>query len=248
MATHELLHQITTASQYPIEALGGKAFNLQFLKRNGFNIPLTYVLDVSTLSTASPEEIANSLKIKEGKYAVRSSAIAEDGKKFSYAGLFDSFLNVATTDLYEYVMKCKASVNSDRSKAYEMHQHIDHNSRICVIVQEMINPLFSGVCFTQHPVLKSKDIMVIDLVPGLCDKVVSGDVNPISVTVKKKTNSLEVTTMGDFKEFDLKVVSWSILIQTFMNIESAYGFPVDIEWSVSNNLLVILQARPVTNL
>lgn len=248
MATPGLLHQISAESQYPVEVLGGKAFNLQFLKRNGFNIPVTYVLDVNTLSTGTREEIADSLRIKEGRYAVRSSAISEDGKKFSYAGMFDSFLNVAASDLYEYVMKCEASVNSDRSKAYEAHQHIDHNSSICVIVQEMIDPLFSGICFSQHPVLKNKNIMVIDLAPGLCDKVVSGDVNPISVTVQKGTKFFEVTTVGDFGEFDLNVVTWPMLIQTFLDIESAYGFPVDIEWSVSNNSLVILQARPVTNM
>ena len=57
------------------------------------------------------------LKIFDGKYdyySVRSSADIEDGEKNSFAGMFDSYLNVLPKDIFINIKKVKDSVNNNR--------------------------------------------------------------------------------------------------------------------------------------
>ena len=50
--------------------------------------------------------------------AVRSSATMEDGEQYSYAGQFESFLNVSKENVLQQVKMCWGSLFSSRAVAY----------------------------------------------------------------------------------------------------------------------------------
>ena len=70
--------------------VGGKAYNLDILTKNGISVPKWFVV-------TSTEE---SFEVREDKlYAVRSSAVGEDGSGNSFAGQMESFLYVKAEDI-----------------------------------------------------------------------------------------------------------------------------------------------------
>ena len=79
-----------------VDLFGGKAANLGFLIQNGFNVPDGFCIstEVNKLNTKIRSEIIKNFKKLNSKVAVRSSATAEDSKKSSFAGQFDTFLNI----------------------------------------------------------------------------------------------------------------------------------------------------------
>ena len=239
---------------FPLEHIGGKLFNLQRLENAGFTIPATYFIDIQQISNlgSSCSQFAETFDnlSTEMTYAVRSSALVEDNVSKSYAGMFDSYLNVKHEHLAKFVIQCAASTNNKRLKAYESTLHLEANSNICVIIQEMIASELSGVCFTAHPTLKDINLMIIELGIGLGDKIVSGEVSPVTLILDKRENKILEFYLGDFEGFDIQYNLPMIieLANICKEVEVEYGTPVDIEWAFHQNNLFLLQARPITNL
>ena len=91
-----------------------------------------------------------SIKISElgSPFAVRSSSTAEDSLKFSFAGLFDSFLYVEVKDLIGKIKEVYASLFNERAIEYAYRNSIDlRDIKMAVLVQEMIMGDKFGVGF-----------------------------------------------------------------------------------------------------
>ena len=89
--------------------VGGKAYNLDILTKNGINIPRWFVV-------TSTED---NFEVQDNKlYAVRSSAVGEDGSGNSFAGQMESFLYVKAEDIKARIHDVINSANSDRIKFY----------------------------------------------------------------------------------------------------------------------------------
>ena len=71
------------------------------------------------------------------KFAVRSSSSQEDGGLHSFAGQFETFLNVPHKDLEDKIMSVFKSVNSDRVKTYRAINGLGNSSELAVIIKEM---------------------------------------------------------------------------------------------------------------
>lgn len=114
--------------------------------------------------------------------AVRSSATAEDMAEASFAGQHDSFLHIAgVKELQEAVLKCFASLFTDRAIKYREERKIDHSKvAISVGVQKMVaaDTGCSGVCFTLEPESGCTNIVLITGVWGLGENIVQGTVEP----------------------------------------------------------------------
>ena len=95
---------------------GGKARGLGALIAAGFAVPEGFV----AMPEARREEIVAAYRMMEGgRVAVRSSAAEEDSEYLSYAGQFDTFLNVAGEEaLLEAVAACRASIEGRRASGY----------------------------------------------------------------------------------------------------------------------------------
>ena len=233
-----------------IEAAGGKAASLARLIRAGFRVPQGFVITTGSemkMNSGLEAQILDKFdKMGVETVAVRSSAVAEDGKNDAWAGQFDTFLNIKRPELIETIKKCWGSTESERAKAYAKNKSIKSGA-VAVIVQEMVPSDVAGVAFSVHPVTQNKSQAVIEAVRGLGEGLVSGKITPDTYVVAKDTfGFIESSLSGD-----KPILGESKLIditQQIIKIEALYGFPVDVEWALANGRSYILQSRPITTL
>ena len=225
-----------------VGTVGGKAANLGELIGMGMPVPDGYVITALTYPTFYRDIRESHRELGAEFVAVRSSGIAEDGLTASMAGQHDTYLGCTEVDLMGRVDDCFRSVNSPRAVAYREENGITED-RIAVIVQRMIDPLYSGGLFTADPVDGDTTKMVVEWVEGTGEKLVSGEVIP---------NSAEIHDVGHLRSIRLDlfdIPNVKALAQAARDIEGHFGCPQDIEWCVDKEYkLWILQARPITTL
>lgn len=178
-------------------------------------------------------------KLKGKLYAARSSANNEDGKDKSFAGQYDTFLNIKEEDIFLNIKKCFCSLYNDNVISYSNDYDI---FGINVIIQSMIKADYSGVCFTIDPSNETNNYMLIEMVLGLAEKLVSGEVIPTKFFVRKQTDMIDLK-IGDISLDDTIFLK---LIENIKKIEELYKSPMDIEFAVKDRKIYILQARSIT--
>lgn len=222
------------------------------------------------LANLEKEALAAFAALNAKRVSVRSSATSEDSKSDSWAGQLETSLNIAKPDLIMNIKKSWASMYGERALQYASEKKLDQKTNsVAVIVQTMVNPETSGVCFTVHPVTNSKKEMVVEAVWGLGESLVQGTVTPDRyVVVKRDLTILEVDASDQKKMIAktakgtdwLKVPAAKISAQKLpgrdivelcrlcLKIERFYKMPQDIEWAKDKNGFRILQTRPITTL
>ncbi|MGW0969547.1 phosphoenolpyruvate synthase [Streptomyces sp. NPDC002516] len=207
-----------------------------------------------------------------GAVAVRSSGAQEDGEQHSFAGQFDSFLNVRGLDeVVAHVRRCWASAFCERSLRYRArHRLAIDTGGVAVIVQRMVAAELSGVLFTADPASGRADRHVVSAVHGLGEGLVSGAVDADTVVLDAATGEPLTTVIGekrerydagagpgcqvspvaerDRAELSLTAGRLDRLHAAGTRIAACYGTPQDIEWAIAEDGLWILQSRPVTAL
>ena len=206
--------------------------------------------------------------------AVRSSGVAEDMPTASFAGQYDSYLNVkGKEDLLDKVRLCWASMFSARCISYRRKNELGIiGSSISVGVMKMVNGRSAGVGFTVHPSTGDDTRVVLEGSWGVGEAVVQGIVTPDTFVVNKESLVLEEKRVTEkLKQFVLKdrgTVEEDIppekrsipclndeeamkIAEYAKSVESHYGLPQDIEWVVDSDLpfpenTLLLQTRPVT--
>jgi len=202
--------------------------------------------------------------------SVRSSATAEDLSDASFAGQQDSFINVkGDAELIEKVKECMASIFTARSIFYRKKKGFNDLVGIASIVQKMINSDKAGVIFSKNPVTNKENIL-IEAVFGQGEGIVSGDIKPdqyilnrdleiISNIVNDKKSAIVRTASGETKMIELspekansrvlKTHELKQLAEYALKLEEHYkGKPQDIEFSIEDGTIYILQTRPITTL
>lgn len=203
------------------------------------------------------ENIHNCLRGE--KLAVRSSATDEDSSSYSFAGMMDSFIGVPEDDVFTAVKDCYASCFSKRAMEYRRRHHLINDSiSMGVIIQEMIDSDYSGVMFTTNPQTNNPDETLISLVRGLGGKLVSGEtdshdyiVGPMrTITNAGSKPDLQDSLTEDNSTKD-QFIDDRLLLELYdlgILIEKS-GTPrlaCDIEFSIRNNKIYILQSRIIT--
>lgn len=222
---------------------GGKAGALARMYQKGYPIPNGLVIFPSAFEEDElrPDawlSVRKELKKLKGPYAVRSSALAEDSVRASFAGEFETVLNVSSdASVREAIMKVYDSRKGARVKAYSKAKGIRGEHEVAVILQSMVPSELSGVLFTADPVTGNRGVMVGNFVRGLGDKLVSGEANAQSFTLQE-TGAYEGP--GELKRFSKKLFRFG------RKLEGEFDFPQDIEWAISRGKLWILQSRPIT--
>jgi phosphohistidine swiveling domain-containing protein len=125
--------------------------------------------------------------------AVRSSATAEDLPNASFAGQYDTYLNISGYEsLLRHIKCCWISLFTDRAISYRLKQKFPSwKCSLCVVVQIQINPVVSGIMFTADVVTGLRNVTVIDAGFGLGEALVSGLINPDVYKYDRKRNVLE---------------------------------------------------------
>ncbi|HEX6965011.1 MAG TPA: phosphoenolpyruvate synthase [Gemmatimonadaceae bacterium] len=205
--------------------------------------------------------------------AVRSSATAEDTAQFSFAGMFESFLNVrGEAALLRSVKECWASTFGARVLFYRLKQEMPAEMPVAVIVQRMIDSAKSGVMFTVDPATHDRTRIVIEAAWGFGEVVVGGQVTPDRYVIDKRTLATLTADIAH-KEFllergpgsegtvrvdladdsraDGRVLSDAELraiAELGLRSEQHYGAPQDMEFAIEDGAIYLTQTRPVTTL
>lgn len=192
---------------------------------------------------------------------VRSSGNIEDGYSTSFAGQFESYLNIDNREkLLQSIKKCWASKYSKKVINYCQANSIPiEEIKMSVIVQGQVNSELSGVVFTANPLSGNDKEIVIEADKGLGDSLVQGTINPeryiynwfTQKTKRFDDNSKEYKELSANKEFVkhiLKEKQVKELAEICLEIQQYYGEPLDIEWAFEKELFYIVQARPLTTI
>jgi rifampicin phosphotransferase len=209
--------------------------------------------------------------VTQAVVAVRSSAVAEDLAGASFAGQHDSYLNVQGSEaVLASVRKCWASLWSTRAVLYRARQGVPQaNQKMAVVVQRMAPARMSGVAFTANPLTGERGEIVVNASTGLGESLVSGEVIPDTYVVDKASKSIQQYTGGTEPETPRESVGVltaratagrsaaqtvmrtheiRLLTETVIRIEELFATPMDVEWTMSDGQLAIVQARPITAL
>jgi rifampicin phosphotransferase len=200
--------------------------------------------------------------VGSGPLAIRSSGSEEDGTAFSFAGQFDSYLNVqGLSSITEHVRKCWASCYSERSLVYRRRHGLNlAGVEMAVIVQQMVHATKSGVVFTTNPLNGRRDEMVVSSVRGLGDRLVSGTIDADTIVIERMSGQTRSSVISQDvdpsstgtdtspAEPCLTDSELQRLRVTALQVEAIFGYPQDIEWCFDQEALWLLQARRVTTL
>ena len=144
---------------------GGKAIGLRWLQRNGYRIPDTWVI-LPTDASPGVKRWASALAgiVKPGqRYAVRSSADVEDGTESSFAGQFDSVLDVSgLEDVIDAVLLVVRGAESESAEAYAAAR-AGAGFAPCewpCWFRRWFEPTMAGVAFSANPVTGFTEVII----------------------------------------------------------------------------------------
>ena len=241
------------------EPAGGKAEGLARLVSMGLRVPEAVVLiGAQGDSGAEPHQECVAALIdrfgSQTRLAVRSSALGEDGEDASFAGQYETVLDVAgATALGEAIETCLRSSQNARSAAYREEREgmatPGHDQpAMSIVVQQMVDARVSGVCFTACPVTGRRNRLVLDAVEGLGEALVSGHASPDHWEYLREEEEWLARPPGTPPEL-LAREERARLVREALDAESKLGEPLDLEWSIDREgRLHWLQARPITTL
>lgn len=147
-----------------------------------------YVLECQLPSTLINEIKTKYNRLAARNVAVRSSATAEDLPTASFAGQYDSFLNMTSANqVLQSIKKCYASLWSSRAISYRHRNGIPHDKvQLAIAVQEMVPAKSAGVLFTQNPISSKPGELLIESNFGFGESVMSGRGSPDQFVVQKE--------------------------------------------------------------
>lgn len=208
------------------------------------------IIEATTLPPGLAQAITDAVAHFGGGtvWAVRSSASAEDLPTASFAGQFDTYLDVVGADaVIRHVRRCWASLFTERAVTYRTGNGIDHQDvDMAVVVQRMVVADAAGVLFTADPVTSDRKVSTVEAIVGPGERLVSGLVTPDAYTVRgDRMIARAVEHRGRPVLTDAQVVH---LVRLGRQIEAHLGAPQDIEWCLDDTGFHIVQSRPITTL
>jgi rifampicin phosphotransferase len=248
--------------------VGRKAATLGRLRGDGFPVPdgvvlVSHALDDALadagLAADAPAEAVAAVDVPAGvatalvaavrrwhgtPLAVRSSGVREDLGSASYAGLYTTVLNVSgESQLLDAVRVCWASAFNKLIRSYRTEDESE-SAQLAVLVQPMIQATAAGVAFTADPLTGERDVVLVEAVRGLGERLVSGTASPDEWLVHGGSAERRTTT-GE-EAIDAGVAR--AVAALALRLEQHFGEPQDLEWALSAGEVVLLQARPITAL
>jgi pyruvate,water dikinase len=152
-----------------------------FLEVNNLNLESSQKeVEAASLPPEIEAELRDAAELFNGvPVAVRSSGVAEDLEGASFAGQYETSLNVLGIDsLFAAVLRCWASAFSGHVLKYMSEKGESRNGGMAVIVQRLVNADAAGVAFSANPVNGDREELVINSVQGLGERLVSGQATP----------------------------------------------------------------------
>ncbi|MEP7104307.1 MAG: PEP/pyruvate-binding domain-containing protein [Chloroflexota bacterium] len=226
---------------------GGKAARLGHLAHAGFRVPDGFVVLAGAhgRTDAVREAIrAGLMTLGPGRVAVRSSGTQEDLAEASFAGQYESVLDVAGEDeVMAAVVTCWESAGGDRVRSYSDRRTGGSSGPMAVLIQTMVDARSAGVAYSVNPVTGARDEVTISAVRGLGERLVSGTADPDEWIVR-----VDQPALRSGKEAAIDAGQALEIADLARRVAERLGAPQDIEWATSDGGLFLLQARPMTGL
>ncbi|MDZ7673756.1 MAG: PEP/pyruvate-binding domain-containing protein [Acidimicrobiales bacterium] len=242
-----------------VELAGGKAATLSRLSHEGFAVPGAFVIPTTTVqrwldgcgsgeAPTIPDEDRRALAtaldaLGAGPVAVRSSAVGEDTAEASFAGQYETVLDVEGFDaLVDALATVLASARGERVASYRATRG-SGDTDLAVLVQQMVPAVAAGVAFSANPVTGDRDEVLVSAVPGLGEALVGGEIDADEFVVRNGSVASLAAPHGSIDAGQVHEIA-----ALARQIEDRLGAPVDIEWAIGPDGLRLLQARPITAL
>ena len=240
----------SAAGATEVACAGGKGATLARLFQAGLPVPPGCVLSPEACTaflaaqhvsfTSSPEDICQVLRtalppaaletelraalaavpVAPHGWAVRSSAVSEDHATTSYAGVYESFLEIPHEDLWAYIRACWASWWSERAVAYRRQVgETDAMPRMAVVLQHMVPARCAGVAFTAEPLQGDRTRMVINAAPG-CSSAHCASAWRLSVAARRTSSGPGMARPAGLSRAD-RLPQWETLRCTVQTMSGA---------------------------
>ncbi len=241
-----LLVKLDDAASKDPRVVGGKAAALSKAIASGFPVPPGFVM-TTTAQTRGPRAFERELEVelstsRAQRFAVRSSAVCEDGAFRSFAGQLETVLDVPADGVKAAIEHCWASANALRALRYGTAG--GGPGGVAVIVQQMVAAESAGVAFSADPKTGERGIVVLEAVTGLGDKLVSGACDPEAWRIDTSGTRRTRTTSS----IVLEAAQAQQVAELATKLERLFGRPQDVEWAWANGQLYLLQSRPISAL
>ncbi len=266
---HPYVVDLASCASMTIDEVGGKAKALGEMAAAGYPVPRGIVITTTCQRAAakptrsgngeSPSDtwvIAGELESQMRQaisnleprhgFMVRSSAVGEDGASDAWAGIFDSYVSQGVDEAIGSVVKCWSSLFAQTANYYWRTRATRMGLAMGVIVQERILPEVSGVLFSHDPLSGHSDHIIVEIVDGACEQLVSGRLTPDRYVIDR----------CDYRIVDRQVVNRRKAKITHRNLltlaayaaplEQLSGCAVDIEWGYADGQYWFFQRRPIT--
>lgn len=271
---HDVVHIVPgqSCADCSAQVLGGKAFQLALAAADNLAVLRSVVLTANVspdrswldrFASLSPEKCGaaaqdylqnRGIQIESAldaldcdRFAVRSSATVEDLAIASFAGSFESQINVPRRRVSGAIFAVWKSMNSERVVQYSRHHNLEHlmpSLRMAVLIQPAVKALLSGVALSHQLGNPQSPYLSVDVVRGLGEKLVSGEVEPqhylmerLSWTVVEARDALDAPLLYEFSSDLGRVMSF---------LEIKRRCPQDIEFSIDTKYRFwLLQNRPI---
>tara|TARA_Y100000588_G_scaffold174762_1_gene188833 strand:+ start:782 stop:1651 length:870 start_codon:yes stop_codon:yes gene_type:complete len=272
---------------HQVSRVGGKAANLSQLAAS-FRVPTGFCVtpelykewfagtqdagspgrsvdaDLSNIVSQEYRVMAERCGLSEPAVAVRSSALDEDGHNSSFAGQYDTYLNIKSPEaIEEAIVKCWDSAGGERMASYREEHGLSADSLgVSVLVQQLVPADVSGVVFSANPITGARDEVMINSTWGLGESLVSGMVTPDTLVVQKSDFRVEDSYIGEKAQMTVLAEGGTTEVEVpraqresqtldgektqevaplSMDLEQHMGWPVDLEFAVHDNNLFPLQ-------
>ncbi|MBN8936568.1 MAG: YidC/Oxa1 family membrane protein insertase [Rhizobiales bacterium] len=222
-----------------LENCGNKAYRLARMRAAGMPVPDGVVLTPAFLTRFAGEPAATRHRelgwiwerLGNVKLAVRSSGSSEDGANHSFAGVFESVIDVDRAGLEAAIARVQASFEAARVSSYGLSAGAGN-----VLVQCMVEAEYSGVLFTRNP--SAGGLVMVEMVEGTAENLVSGVVRPSSYRFGRVTKKPfgEATAPIDLGP----------LLALGDEAERLFGGPQDMEWTYRDGHFYLVQSRDIT--
>lgn len=265
------------------DLIGGKGLGLVRLLAAGLSVPDAWCIPAPvSLNEAEhaclESELATwwSERGASGRWAVRSSAVAEDLADASFAGVYETVLGVdSLAALQAAVRSCWASLDNQRAQTYRgrdgvaQPETVTEDGAIALILQRMLRPSTAGVLLTANPMRPFSPELAIDATWGLGEALVSGRTDPDHFVLDRVSGAVRERTLGAKQletvwteervieqdvdadrraQFCLNDAELTELHALAVAVGERIGPCRDLEWAFADGALFVLQDRPITTL
>ena len=179
------------------------------------------------------------------RFAVRSSAVGEDSQLASFAGIHETELELTSECVQDALRRCWASLWSQRAVQYRESRGLPMDGAMAVVIQQLVPAEAAAVVFTRHPVTQRDDQLLVNVVHGLGESLVSGTETPDELVLDKATlDCVSTVPAGDHPV--LADAELRELGSLALRLEEAFACAIDIEAALAGGRWHVLQARPIT--